>query len=167
VWVGTFSGRSKEWTLHHSTKISLCITQKKAVPCPYLPYHSYCSAGFDWLGVDLEVRSLCYWPIPQIGIKRIEECVHRNYGRRPIDPPDVIKIVLIYYKVVFLGVASQPPCHALEGALNAISIRVVIDIHIHLYVSMLPSKKRIPGALLKSINLFCNCRHPNFYLTYL
>jgi hypothetical protein len=22
--------------------------------------HSYCSAGFGWLGVDLEVRSLCY-----------------------------------------------------------------------------------------------------------
>jgi hypothetical protein len=36
------------------------------------PPHCYCSAGFDWLGVDLEVRSLCYWPIPQTGIQRIE-----------------------------------------------------------------------------------------------
>jgi hypothetical protein len=39
-------------------------------------------------------------------------------------PPDVIRIVFISYNVVFLGVANQPPCHALEGALNAISKRV-------------------------------------------
>ena len=92
-------------------------------PCPP-PSHSYCSAGFDWLGVDLEVRSLCYWPTPQIGIQRIEECIHITHGRRPIGPPDVIRIVFISYNVVFLGGANQPPCHVLEGALNAISKRV-------------------------------------------
>jgi hypothetical protein len=39
-------------------------------------------------------------------------------------PPDVMVIVLISYNVVFLGVANKPPCHAFEGALNAISMRV-------------------------------------------
>ena len=108
--------------------ISLCSTQEKAAPPtpPPPPSHCYCSAGFDWLGVDLEVRSLCYWPTPQIGIQRIEECIHITHGRRPIGPPDVIRIVFISYNVVFLGVANQPPCHALEGALNAISKRVNI-----------------------------------------
>ena len=107
-------------------KISLCITQEKAAPPrPHPPpSHSYYSAGFDWLGVDLEVRSLCYWPTPQIGIQRIEECIHITHGRRPIGPPDVIRIVFISYNVVFLGGANQPPCHVLEGALNAISMRV-------------------------------------------
>jgi hypothetical protein len=107
-------------------KIYLCITQEKAAP-PHphpLPSHSYYSAGFDWLGVDLEVRSLCYWPTPQIGIQRIEECVYRKYGRRPIGPHEVIRIVLFSYNFFFLWVANQPPCHALEGALNAISMRV-------------------------------------------
>jgi hypothetical protein len=97
----------------------------KRESCPHPPpSHSYCSAGFDWLGVDLEVRSLCYWPIPQTGIQRIEECIHITHGRRPISPPDVIRIVFISHNVFFLGVANQPPCHALEGALNAISKRV-------------------------------------------
>ena len=94
------------------------------------PSHSYCSAGFDWLGVDLEVRSLCYWPTPQIGIQRIEECIHITHGRRPIGPPDVIRIVFISYNVVFLGGANQPPCHVLEGALNAISKRVNSTIYL-------------------------------------
>jgi hypothetical protein len=110
--------------------ISLCSTQEKAAP-PHPhppPSHSYCSAGFDWLGVDLEVRSLCYWPTPQIGIQRIEECIHITHGRRPIGPPDVIRIVFISYNVVFLGGANQPPCHVLEGALNAISKRVNISV---------------------------------------
>jgi hypothetical protein len=44
--------------------------------------------------------------------------------RRPIGTPDVKRIVLISYNVVFLGVANQTLCHALEGALNAISMRV-------------------------------------------
>jgi hypothetical protein len=105
-------------------KISLCITQEKAAPPALTPHPptatSYCSAGFDWLSVDLEVRCLCYWPTPQTGIQTIEECKHITHGRRPIGPHDVIRIVLISSKVVFLGVANQPPCHALEGALNAI-----------------------------------------------
>ncbi len=63
-------------------------------------------------------------PTPQIGIQRIEECIHITHGRRPIGPPDVIRIVFISYNVVFLGGANQPPCHVLEGALNAISKRV-------------------------------------------
>ncbi len=90
-------------------------------------YHtreSYCSAGFGLLGVDLEVKSLCFWPTPQTGILRIEECIYITHGRRLIGPPDVIRIVLISYNVVFLGVANQPPCLALQGALNAISKRV-------------------------------------------
>ncbi len=33
---------------------------------------------------------------------------------------------LISYNVFFLWVANQPPCHALEGALNAISMRVKV-----------------------------------------
>ncbi len=60
----------------------------------------------------------------QTGIQRIEECIHITDGRRPIGPRDVIRIVLISYNVFFLWVANQPPCHALEGALNAISMRV-------------------------------------------
>jgi hypothetical protein len=96
-------------------------------PLPALPQLR--SARFYWLGVDLEVRSLCYWPTPQRGIQRIEKCIHRTYGRRPIGPPDVIRIVLISYNVVFLGVANRPPCHAFEGALNAISKRVKVDKH--------------------------------------
>ncbi len=99
--------------------------KRKPPPHPHPPpSHSYCSAGFDWLGVDLAVRSLCYWPTPQIGIQRIEEFIHITHGRRPICPPDVIRIVFISSNVVFLGGANQPPYHVLEGALNAISKRV-------------------------------------------
>ncbi len=64
---------------------------------------------------------------PQTGIQRIEECVPRKYGWIPIGPPDVIRIILIYYYVVFLGAANQPPCHVLEGDLNAISMRVKVS----------------------------------------
>jgi hypothetical protein len=71
----------------------------------------------------------------QTGIQRIEECVHRKYGRRPIGPHDVIRIVLVSYNVVFLWVANQPPCHALEGALNAISMRVNAN-HVFQYINM-------------------------------
>jgi hypothetical protein len=70
------------------------------------------------------VRSLCYWPTLQTGIQRIEECVHKKYDRRPIGPLDVIRIILISYNVVFFVAANEPPCHALEGALSAISMRV-------------------------------------------
>jgi hypothetical protein len=42
------------------------------------------------------------------------ECVHRKDGSRPFGPPDVIRIVLISYNVVFLEVANQPPCHAFD-----------------------------------------------------
>jgi hypothetical protein len=35
------------------------LQEKAALPLPP-PYHSYYSAGFDWLGVELEVRSLRY-----------------------------------------------------------------------------------------------------------
>jgi hypothetical protein len=73
-------------------------SEKAAPP----PSHSYCSAGFDWLGVDLEVMSLCYEPTPQIGNQRIEECLYSKYGRSPIGPPDVIRIILISYKVILL-----------------------------------------------------------------
>ncbi len=48
----------------------------------------------------------------------------KKYGRRPISPLDVIRIILISYNVVFLVAANEPPCHALEGALSAISMRV-------------------------------------------
>jgi hypothetical protein len=108
----------------------LCVShRRKLPPRPHPPpSHSYCSAGFDWLGVDLEVRSLCYWPTPQTGIQGIEDCIHITHGRRSIGPTDVIRIVFNSYNVVFLGVANQPPCHALEGALNNISKRVNVTL---------------------------------------
>ncbi len=109
--------------------ISLCITQEKAPPpAPPPPSHCYCLTGFDWLGVDLEVRSLCYWPTPQTGIQRTDQCLHRKYGRIPIGPHDVIRIVLISYNVVLLGGANYPPCYALEGALNTICKRVKAEV---------------------------------------
>jgi hypothetical protein len=83
-------------------KIYLCIAQEKAPLPPPPPSHGYCSAGFDWLGVDLEI-SICYWPTPQTKIQRIEECLHRKYGRILISPPDVIRIVLISNNVILLG----------------------------------------------------------------
>ncbi len=54
----------------------------------------------DWLGVKLEARSLCYWPTPQTGNQRIEEGQYRKYGRVPIGPPDIIRIVLISNNIV-------------------------------------------------------------------
>ncbi len=64
----------------------LCVSHKIKHPPPPPPSHSYCSAGFDSLGVDLEVWSLCYGPTSQTGIQRIDECIHRKYGRIPIGP---------------------------------------------------------------------------------
>ncbi len=46
---------------------SLCVTQKEHSPTATVNLAS------DWLGVDLEVRSLCYWSIPQTGNQRTEE----------------------------------------------------------------------------------------------
>ncbi len=51
-------------------------TERKPVtPAPPLN-RIYCSAWFDWLGVDLEVKSLCHWPTPQTENQGIEECSH-------------------------------------------------------------------------------------------
>jgi hypothetical protein len=64
------------------------------VPTP--PFHHFLwkahsptvtiSLAFDWLGVDLEVRNLCYWPTPQTGNQQVEEYLHSIYGRFPISP---------------------------------------------------------------------------------
>jgi hypothetical protein len=44
------------------SKISKNVSQREKAATP--PSYSYCSDGFDFdcLGVDLEVRSLHYWP---------------------------------------------------------------------------------------------------------
>jgi hypothetical protein len=60
----------------------------------------------DWLGVDLEVRSLCYRPQPLIGNQRIEECLHSNFGRILISPLDVIRTILISYQVFLFFLAG-------------------------------------------------------------
>ncbi len=94
------------------SKISWCITQQES-SSPTLPQllFSWIWLAVDWLGVDLEVMSLCYEPTPQIGNQRIEECLYSKYGRSPIGPPDVIKIILISYNVVLLkGLISQLLC---------------------------------------------------------
>jgi hypothetical protein len=54
-------------------KFSLCITWR-AFPHPqHHPPTSTVNLASDWLGVDLEVRSLCYKPTPQTGNQRTEE----------------------------------------------------------------------------------------------
>jgi hypothetical protein len=39
----------------------------------------------DWLGFDLEVMSLCSWPISQTENHRIEEWLESKYGRVLLD----------------------------------------------------------------------------------
>jgi hypothetical protein len=46
------------------------LSASHRVPNPLTPtnlHYSYCSAVSDWLGVNLKIRSLCYWPPPQAG----------------------------------------------------------------------------------------------------
>ncbi len=70
TWIDVFLRQHKvSWDLSCGTTLVLSLS---------------CSAGFDWLDVHLEVRSLCYWPTPQTGNQRIEECLHKKYGISPL-----------------------------------------------------------------------------------
>jgi hypothetical protein len=72
-----------------------------------LPSQSYCPHGSDWLGVDLEVRSLCSWPICQTWNQRIEEGLLSKYCRISTGT-DVIRIILVSYNVILLRGLIRP-----------------------------------------------------------
>jgi hypothetical protein len=73
----------------------LCVSHRKTSPStpPPRPPITIVNLASDWLGVDLEVRSLSYQPTPQTGYQRIKKWIHSTYGSLPIFPPDIVSIV--------------------------------------------------------------------------
>jgi hypothetical protein len=60
---------------------SVCHREIKLLHAGVHPPTLTVNLASDWLGVDLEVRSIFLWPTTQTGNHRIEECIRSKYGR--------------------------------------------------------------------------------------